>query len=116
MSSINFTSLVGDFSFVNGQLQSSTFEILNVIGDGGRSIGFWTPQSGLVTKLNFLINTENAYSTSKSNIGSIIWPGDSTSIPKGWEIPRNGKKLRVGVPMDNGFPEFVKVVFDPIDH
>lgn len=85
-----------------------------MIGDEGRSIGFWTPHSGLVTKSNFSTNTESAFFISKSNIGSIIWPGNSTSIPKGWEMPTNGKKLRVGIPMDNGFPEFVKVVFDPI--
>ncbi|BBN68630.1 glutamate receptor 2.7 [Prunus dulcis] len=49
----------------------------------------------------------------KSNMGPIIWPGDSTSVPKGWEIPTNEKKLRVGVPVKIGSPEFVKVVRDP---
>ncbi|XP_062019367.1 glutamate receptor 2.1-like isoform X2 [Rosa rugosa] len=110
LSRTRFKGLTGDFSFVNGELQSSAFEIVNVNGDGAvRTIGFWTSQGGLLKKIS--LNSTNA-----NNVGlrSIIWPGDSTSIPKGWEIPTNGKKLRVGVPVDNGFPEFVKVVLDPI--
>ncbi|GKU87457.1 hypothetical protein SLEP1_g1853 [Rubroshorea leprosula] len=55
-----------------------------------------------------LINVTE-YSTSKSNLGTIIWPGDSQVVPKGWEIPTNGKRLKIGVPVKNGFNEFVKV-------
>ncbi|XP_059454961.1 glutamate receptor 2.2-like [Corylus avellana] len=107
---VRFTGLAGDFSLVNGQLRSSTFEIINVNGNGERKIAFWTPENGLVRKLN-LANT-STYSTSKNNLGPIIWPGDSSSVPKGWEIPTNGKKLRIGVP-NHGFREFVKVTPDP---
>ncbi|KAM1875223.1 hypothetical protein EV1_042353 [Malus domestica] len=111
LSGTKFRGLSGDFSFVDGQLQASVFEMVNVLGDATKTIGFWTPQSGLVKKLN-LITTSGPYSTSKSNVGPIIWPGDSTSVPKGWEIPTNGKRLRVGVPVENGYPQFVKVVYD----
>ncbi|KAJ0030053.1 hypothetical protein Pint_12579 [Pistacia integerrima] len=92
-----------------GMLQSLAFQILNVNGDGERGIGFWTLKKGLTKKLNLT----SAYSTSKSHLGSIIWPRDSTSIPKGWEIPTNEKILRIGVPEKNGFREFVKVIIDP---
>ncbi|XP_062023926.1 glutamate receptor 2.7-like isoform X2 [Rosa rugosa] len=102
-----FRGLAGNFSFDNGQLQSSIFEILNVIGAGARAIGFWTPENGLVR--NLIINLTN---TSVPNLGFVIWPGEHGSIPKGWEIPTNGKKLRVGVPVKYGFTEFVKVVDD----
>jgi ionotropic glutamate receptor len=37
---IRFTGLAGDFNLVNGQLQSSTFEIINVNGNGERKIVF----------------------------------------------------------------------------
>uniref|UniRef100_A0A2N9FBR6 Glutamate receptor n=1 Tax=Fagus sylvatica TaxID=28930 RepID=A0A2N9FBR6_FAGSY len=57
-----FRGLSGEFSLDNGQLQSSTFQIINV---------------------------------------------------NGWEIPTNGKKLRIGVPVKDGFREFVKVTHDP---
>lgn len=111
LSNTRFRGLTGDFHFVNGQLPASAFQIVNVIGEGARELGFWTPRKGLVKKLNSLTNT-NLYSTSKSNLASVIWPGDSTSVPKGWEIPTNGKKLRVLVQMEDGFNEFVKVARD----
>uniref|UniRef100_A0A2N9G0Q9 Ionotropic glutamate receptor C-terminal domain-containing protein n=1 Tax=Fagus sylvatica TaxID=28930 RepID=A0A2N9G0Q9_FAGSY len=101
-----FRGLSGEFSLDNGQLQSSTFQIINVNGNGEREIAFWTPENGLVRKLNST-NT-STYSTSRYNLGPIIWPGDSSSVPKGWEIPTNGKKLRIGVPVKDGFSEFVK--------
>ncbi|XP_031280822.1 glutamate receptor 2.7-like [Pistacia vera] len=109
LSVTKFRGLTGDYMFVDGQLQSLAFQILNVNGDGERGIGFWTLKKGLTKKLNLT----SAYSTSKSHLGSIIWPGDSTSIPKGWEIPTNKKILRIGVPVKNGFREFVKVIIDP---
>ena len=105
-----FTGLAGDFSLVNGQLQSSTFKIINVNGNGARGIAFWTPENGLIRELNS--RNTSTYSTSKKNLGPIIWPGDSSSVPKGWEVPTNGKKLRIGVPVTKGFSEFVKVTHD----
>ncbi|KAJ6373288.1 hypothetical protein OIU76_027595 [Salix suchowensis] len=78
LSNITFKGLTGDYLFDNGQLQSSTFQIMNVNGNGGRAIGFWTQTKGI-----------------------------------GWEIPTNGKKLRIGVPVKDGFSEFVKVTRDP---
>ncbi|KAM3711227.1 hypothetical protein ACJW31_01G091900 [Castanea mollissima] len=105
-----FTGLVGEFNLQNGQLQSSTFQIINVNGNGERGVAFWTPENGLVRELNSTNSSTN--STSRRNLGPVIWPGDSSSIPKGWEIPTNGKKLRVGVPVKDGFFEFVKVEHD----
>ncbi|KAJ0031595.1 hypothetical protein Pint_12583 [Pistacia integerrima] len=110
LSVTRFRGLTRDYTFVDGQLQSLAFQILNVNGDGETGIGFWTPKKGLMKKLN-LTSTD---STSKSHLRPIIWPGDSTSAPKGWEIPTNGKILRIGVPMKNGFSDFVKVITDPI--
>ncbi|KAL0323997.1 UNVERIFIED_CONTAM: Glutamate receptor 2.8 [Sesamum calycinum] len=37
---------------------------------------------------------------------------DALSSPKGWVIPTNGKKLRVGVPIKEGFTEFVRVTWN----
>ncbi|KAK4277270.1 hypothetical protein QN277_015288 [Acacia crassicarpa] len=112
LSNTTFTGLSGEFSIVNRQLQASTFEILNVIGNGGRTIGFWTPQNGIVRNLNS--TKTKMYSTSSKDLGTIIWPGDTNSVPKGWEIPTNARKLRIGVPEKNGYPQFVKVSYDPI--
>ncbi|XP_048133372.1 glutamate receptor 2.8-like [Rhodamnia argentea] len=111
LANMTLAGLTGNFSLVNGQLESSAFQIININGNAARGIGFWTPESGLLSDLNS-INTSK-YSTLKSNLGSIIWPGDSTSIPKGWEIPTNGKKLKILVPVKYGFKEFVTVIQDP---
>ncbi|MBA0547895.1 hypothetical protein Golob_019028, partial [Gossypium lobatum] len=110
LSKINFTGLSGDFHFVKGQLESSVFQIVNVNGNGERRVGFWTPQSGLVK--DWKSTNTSAKSSSKPKLGPIIWPGDTNSVPKGWKIPVEGKKLKIGVPVKDGFTEFVKVTWD----
>ncbi|KAK0571500.1 hypothetical protein LWI29_017164 [Acer saccharum] len=113
LSSTRFRGLTGDYSFVDGQLQSLAFQIVNVNGYGTRGIGFWIPEKKvLMKKLMTSSTSNNNNSASKPNLGPIIWPGDSTSVPKGWEISTNQKKLHIGVPKKSGFTEFVKVEFD----
>ncbi|KAK8697281.1 hypothetical protein V6N13_113433 [Hibiscus sabdariffa] len=109
LSNITFEGLSGDFHFVNGELEASVFEIVNINGNGERRVGFWTPQSGLVRDL-YSTNT-SADSNSKPKLGPIIWPGDTSLVPKGWKIPTDGKKLKIGVPVD-GFIEFVQVIWE----
>ncbi|XP_048133138.1 glutamate receptor 2.1-like [Rhodamnia argentea] len=111
LANTTFMGLAGNFSLVDGQLESSAFQIVNINGNAARGIGFWTLESGLLRDWNSF--NISKYSTSKSNLQSIIWPGDSTSIPKGWEIPTNGKRLKILVPVKVGFDEFVKVTRDP---
>ncbi|KAM6598490.1 hypothetical protein CsatA_018099 [Cannabis sativa] len=113
--SIRFEGLAGNFSLANGQLQSSTYQIINVVnGSGENGIGFWNHKHGLLRNLT-LLNTTTAsttYNTFKDNLDPIMWPGGSKlSIPKGWDIPKNKTKLKVGVPLRNGFKEFVNVSY-----
>ena len=115
LSQVQFKGLAGDFRFINGQLQPSVFEIVNVLGTRERSIGFWTEENGLVKKIDQQPrSSESALSTWKDHLKPIIWPGDADSVPKGWEIPTNGKKLRIGVPKRTGYTDLVKVTRDPI--
>ncbi|GLU01189.1 hypothetical protein SLE2022_185110 [Rubroshorea leprosula] len=107
LSSTRFRGLSGEFGFINGQLDSSVFQIINVNGNGERGVGFWTPKYGVVKKLDF--RNVTGYSTSKSNLGTIIWPGDSQVDPKGLGIPMYRKRLKIAVPPKNGFREFVSV-------
>ena len=112
-----FNGLSGDFNVVGGKLQASIYEIINVIGDGEKRVGFWTPHEGFARNLDTkgLIRSNNSiYSTSKNDLGLIMWPGDMYSIPKGWEIPTIGKKLRIGVPVKNGdnYTEFLHITRD----
>ncbi|KAF2569636.1 hypothetical protein F2Q68_00027659 [Brassica cretica] len=77
LSDVEFKGLAGDFKLINRQLESSTFEIINVIGDEERIIGLWTPS---------------------------------------WEIPTSGKKIKVGVPVNKGFLNFVEIKTNPISN
>ncbi|KAK3437314.1 hypothetical protein EUGRSUZ_C01862 [Eucalyptus grandis] len=100
-----FTGLTRNFSLVGGQLESSVFQIVNINGNAARGIGFWTLKNGLQRDLtSFNIGK---YSASKSNLGTIIWPGDSTSVPT------TEKSLKILVPVKDGFNQFVKVTRDP---
>ncbi|CAK7354114.1 unnamed protein product [Dovyalis caffra] len=112
ISNTSFKGLTGDYHFVDGQLPSPAFQIVNVNGNGGREIGFWTSTEGIVRKLNPRIN-KLRNSTSASGISTVIFPGDTTFVPKGWETPTNEKKLKIGVPVKDGFIEFVAVTKDP---
>ncbi|KAL8063634.1 hypothetical protein ABFX02_01G039600 [Erythranthe guttata] len=113
LSNTSFRGISGDFKLVDGQLQSPPYEIVNIVGPGARVVGYWTKENGIVRDLNFTNANTSNYSTSKSNIGSIIWPGDKTSPPKGWVVPTNGKILKIGVPVKDGFSEFVHVTWNP---
>ncbi|XP_009777350.1 glutamate receptor 2.8-like [Nicotiana sylvestris] len=90
------TGLSGEFRIINGELQPSPYQIVNIIGKGERSVGFWTEKDGI----------------SHKQLGTIIWPGGSTIFPRGWEIPTSGKKLKVGVPVKGGLEQYIKVEID----
>lgn len=111
LSSTIFKGLSGNFSLLDGQLQSSKFQIINVNGNGEKGVGYWSPQNGLVRNLNS--NTFSTTTSNASSLGPIIWPGDTTIKPKGWQIPNHGNKLKILVPVKHGFEEFVNVTYDP---
>ncbi|XP_038981733.1 glutamate receptor 2.2-like [Phoenix dactylifera] len=96
-----FDGMSGKFHFIDGQLESGAFEIINVVRHGKRRVGFWTPAYNLSRHMDM-----------KADLKFIIWPGDTKTVPKGWEWPTSGKKLRIGVPVKPGFPQFVKVEKD----
>ncbi|KAJ3704812.1 hypothetical protein LUZ61_008517 [Rhynchospora tenuis] len=108
---IKFPGLSGNFQLIDGQLQYSAFEIINVIGRGIRNIGYWREKQGLSKQL---LDADNkTYSTSPQDLNPVIWPGESIIVPKGWEIPVSGRKLRVGV-VNISFSEFIRVDKDPL--
>ncbi|XP_039130206.1 glutamate receptor 2.9-like isoform X1 [Dioscorea cayenensis subsp. rotundata] len=99
-----FNGVSGEFHLVDGELKVSTLQVVNIVGRGGRGIGFWTPEHGL----------RNSLSSINGDLSPVIWPGESTKVPKGWDIPVSGKKLRIGVPLRDGFYDFVKVEIDNV--
>jgi ionotropic glutamate receptor len=107
-----FTGFSGDFDLTDRQqLKVSVFQIINVVGRGYREIGFWTLKNGLSRKLN-IEGLKITGSASMLDLNPVIWPGESTEIPRGWEVPTSGKRLRVGV-RTSAYPEFIKTFKDP---
>ncbi|KAL4654542.1 hypothetical protein ACB092_01G387000 [Castanea dentata] len=102
IASTRFQGLSGYFDLVKGQMRASTFEIFNVIERRERIIGYWNPKKGLSQEIDDI--SEIAYSTSKDKLKPPIWPGDTTNQPK---------KLRIGIPIGDGFNEFIKVQWHP---
>ncbi|KAK4854401.1 hypothetical protein QYF36_023360 [Acer negundo] len=90
------SSLGGKFHLFNGQLEPSAFEIFNVIGETERIIGYWTEKKRLFPDL---IN-HNSKEILNELPKKPIWPGNTVEQPR---------KLRIGVPVREGFKEFIKV-------
>ncbi|CAN6178988.1 unnamed protein product [Urochloa humidicola] len=110
-----FDGLAGRFRLVDGHLQVPIYEVVNLIGEKARGIGFWSPGSGLLRLLNSSTCQSGAIcnmSTGKA-LKPVIWPGDSIAVPKGWDFPVNGKVLRIGVPVRREFKFFVNVEHNP---
>uniref|UniRef100_J3MXN6 Ionotropic glutamate receptor C-terminal domain-containing protein n=1 Tax=Oryza brachyantha TaxID=4533 RepID=J3MXN6_ORYBR len=101
-----FKGLSGYFNFSARQLQSSTFQIINIVGKGWREIGFWSAQDGFSRKLTKQ-KSNRTYLSIEHDLNPAIWPGESTDTPRGWEIPTSGKKLQVGVCTSSGYPEYI---------
>ncbi|CAL5037232.1 unnamed protein product [Urochloa decumbens] len=99
-----FDGIAGRFRLVNGQLQLSTYEVINIIGKGARTVGFWTPESGIFRNLK---------SNNERELKQIIWPGDIAIAPRGWDVSSTGKPLHITVPSRHGFNQLVEVSYSP---
>ena len=97
-----FQGLSGNFHLVKGELESSAFEMFNIIEKTEIIIGYWTQQRGFSKDLNG--TGEEAYSTSKERLKPLIWPGYTIDQPT---------KLKIGVPVKKSFQEFLKVDWNP---
>ncbi|XP_040373420.1 glutamate receptor 2.1 [Rosa chinensis] len=116
-----FEGLSGRFRLIDQQFQPAAFKIFNVIGKRERVIGYWTPnkesfddlvQSGMLTNYS---STSIAIDDHREFIIKVpIWPGNTSTPPKGWDIPVTGKKLRIGVPVtSDSYNEFMKIKWFP---
>ncbi|KAL5575315.1 hypothetical protein UlMin_017014 [Ulmus minor] len=93
----SFDGLSGKVSFTEGKLSHNPiFRIVNVVGKG--------------VKYKEL-DTENGSSPNRLQglDGSVVWPGDSKDKPKGWAMPTIEKPLRIGVPNNTLFKNFVNI-------
>ncbi|XP_016652499.1 PREDICTED: LOW QUALITY PROTEIN: glutamate receptor 1.4-like [Prunus mume] len=109
-----FKGLSGEeIQYPNGKLVSTAIEIVNVIGKGERRVGLWPCEEKHTRDSYPLNNRRNLLST--NNLETIIWPGGSSTIPRGskMQLSNSSKiKLRVGVPVRIGFNELVHMKHD----
>lgn len=105
----NFVGLTGPMNFGSDRsLTLPSYDIINVIGTGFRQIGYWSNYSGLSTKTpEALYTMPPNRSRASQQLYSVIWPGETSSTPRGWVFPNSGRLLRIGVPNRVGFKEFV---------
>ena len=94
------------------QLQVSALQIINVVGRSWRHIGFWTLKNGFPYQLN-QNGLKLTMPDSMQQLNPVIWPGESTEVPRGWELPASANKLRVGV-HTSAYPEFISTSKDPV--
>lgn len=108
----NMTGVTGQLKFnPDGNLINPAYEVINVIGNGMRKIGYWTNYSGLsVTPPGTLYSNPPNRSSSSQNLYSVLWPGQTAQKPRGWVFPNNGRHLRIGVPNRVSYRDFVSQV------
>ncbi|XP_059318124.1 glutamate receptor 3.4-like isoform X2 [Lycium ferocissimum] len=110
LAGMNFTGLTGQIQFdPEKNLILPAYDVLNVVGTGLRTIGYWSNYSGLSVITPEILYTKPANtSTSNQHLYNAIWPGETIKRPRGWVFPNNGKPLRIAVPFRVTFEEFVK--------
>lgn len=87
------------------------YDIINVAGSGFRRIGYWSNYSGLsVVPPEMLYAGPLNHSRANPQLYSVIWPGETSSKPRGWVFPNNGKQLKIGVPNRASYRQFVSRV------
>ncbi|VAI42121.1 unnamed protein product [Triticum turgidum subsp. durum] len=107
---VNFTGPSGKVQFdASGDLIHPAYEIINVIGNGMRTIGFWSNYSGLLSTVppEALYSKSPNTSLANQQLYDVIWPGQTAQRPRGWVFPSNAKELKIGIPNRFSFREFV---------
>ncbi|PKI42357.1 hypothetical protein CRG98_037235 [Punica granatum] len=77
-------------------------------------MGYWTTKHGLRDNvLNNITKQEKRYSSFMHDLKPPTWPGGTQQLPLGWVIPAvKGKKMKIGVPVKDGFTELFKIEWD----
>ncbi|GMN28649.1 hypothetical protein TIFTF001_002123 [Ficus carica] len=106
---VDTTGVTGPLAFNSDMdLVDPAYEVINIIGTGIRTIGYWSNSSSLsiLRPKEHQGKRPNGFNSSQQ-LYSVIWPGQVTTKPRGWVFPNNGKKLRIGVPNRISYREFV---------
>ncbi|KAJ0624280.1 putative periplasmic binding protein-like I [Helianthus annuus] len=103
----NMTGLTGPLRFnPDRSVIHPSFDIINMVGGQSWLLGYWSNHSGLsVQPPETLYAKPSNRSSSNQHLRSVVWPGNTTEKPRGWEFLNNGKPLRIGVPVSASFKE-----------
>ena len=106
---VNMSGVTGPIKFTpDGNLIHPSYEVINVIGTGFRTIGYWSNSSGLSVVPPKKLNAQpNGSILIQPSLYGVIWPRQTAQKPRGWVFSSNGKQLRVGVPIHVSYREFV---------
>ncbi|KAF3779509.1 Glutamate receptor 3-3 [Nymphaea thermarum] len=106
----DFIGVTGHFRFDSSRdLLHPAYDVINVVGTGFRIVGYWSNYSGLSIETPEILYSKPP-NISNEQLRSVIWPGDTTTQPRGWVFPNNGKQLIIGVPNRASYKEFVSLV------
>ncbi|XP_010690549.2 glutamate receptor 3.2 [Beta vulgaris subsp. vulgaris] len=105
----NMTGLTGPIWYNPDRvLVNPSFDVINIVGSQMRQIGYWSNYSGLsVLPPEILRERPQNRSMASQKLSSVVWPGGTNQIPRGWVFPRDGRKLRIGIPRRVSFLKFV---------
>lgn len=106
---LNVTGVTGPIQFNPDRSPfCPSYDILNVIKNGYRTIGYWSNYSRLsVATPETLYARPPNFSSSSQRLSSVLWPGGETKKPRGWVFPNNGRQLRIGVPNQVSYRELI---------
>jgi ionotropic glutamate receptor len=115
--SILQTHFLGTSGYVqlnsNGDLNRTAFEILNIVDQEFKVVGYWTNETQLSASPP--VNVSDAsFVKSQSSALPIKWPGDLKEAPRGWVLPKNGRTLKIAVPRKIGFEQFLSYSVDNV--
>ncbi|KAI9200387.1 hypothetical protein LWI28_006961 [Acer negundo] len=105
MLSSNFEGLSGKIEFKNGKLaENSTFQIINVVGTSYKEMAYWSSLFGFCETI--------ICNKSVTELSPVYWPGGLRKVPKGWSSINEEQPLKIGVPANGAFNQFVRVSYD----
>ncbi|KAJ1272421.1 hypothetical protein BS78_06G200500 [Paspalum vaginatum] len=106
---VNFMGATGPVKLdSDGNLIQPAYDIINIIGSGLRTIGYWSNYSGLSIVPPETLYKKPSNGTDENQIlHPAIWPGETLARPRGWVFPNNGEELRIGVPNRASYRQFV---------
>jgi len=80
----NLSGLSGPVQLINGETAESTYEIVNVVGQSFHVVGYWTDKTH---KISTTLQSESVpasiQNSSYRTLGPLIWPGQTTQVPRG---------------------------------